>query len=64
MKMTYEQAEKRLEEIVSKLEEGSISLEESMELYEEGVKLSDFCMQKLNSAKQKIIGINEVGSSD
>ena len=60
MKMTYEQAEKRLEEIVSKLEEGAISLEESMKLYEEGIKLSEFCMQQLNNAKQKIIDINEV----
>ena len=60
MKMTYEQATKRLEEIVTKLEEGSIPLEESMKLYEEGVILSEFCMTKLNEAKQKIIDINEV----
>lgn len=64
MKMTYEQATKRLEEIVSKLEEGSISLEESMKLYEEGVKLSEFCMSKLNEAKQKIIDLNEVKNND
>ncbi len=62
--ITYEQATKRLEEIVSKLEEGSMSLEESMKLYEEGVTLSDFCMKKLNEAKQKIIDINEVKSND
>ena len=60
MKMTYEQAEKRLEEIVSILEEGSIPLEESMKLYEEGIKLSEFCMQQLKNAKQKIVDINEV----
>ena len=60
MKMTYEQAEKRLDEIVSRLEEGTIPLEESMKLYEEGIKLSEFCMNKLNDAKQKIIDINEV----
>ena len=60
MKMTYEQAEKRLEEIVSRLQEGTIPLEESMKIYEEGIKLSEFCMNKLNDAKQKIIDINEV----
>lgn len=60
MKMTYEQATKRLEEIVLKLEEGAVSLEESMKLYEEGINLSEFCMKKLNNAKQKIIDINEV----
>lgn len=64
MKITYEQATKRLEEIVSALEEGSMPLEESMKLYEEGVKLSEFCMQKLNAAKQKIIDINEVKNND
>ncbi len=64
MKMTYEQAEKRLGEIVLKLEEGAVPLEESMKLYEEGIKLSEFCMEKLNNAKQKIIDINEVKSND
>ena len=64
MKMTYEQATKKLEEIVSKLEEGSMSLEESMKLYEEGVKLSEFCMTKLNEAKQKIVELNEVKNHD
>lgn len=64
MKITYEQATKRLEEIVSKLEEGTMSLDDSMKLYEEGIKLSDFCMHKLNDAKQKIIDINEVKNND
>ena len=60
MKLTYEHATKRLEEIVAKLEQGSTSLEDSMKLYEEGVKLSEFCLNKLDTAKQKIIDINEV----
>ena len=64
MKMTYEQAEKRLEEIVSRLQEGTIPLEESMKLYEEGIKLSEFCMNNLNDAKQKIIDINEVKNDE
>ncbi len=64
MKMTYEQATKRLEEIVEKLESGEMPLEESMKLYEEGVKLSDFCMKKLSEAKQKILDINEVNAND
>ena len=64
MKLTYEQATKRLEEIVSKLEEGTMSLEESLTIYEEGIKLSEFCMNKLESAKQKIIDINEVKNND
>lgn len=64
MKLTYEQAIKRLEEIVSRLEQGTISLDESIQLYEEGVKLSEFCLNKLETAKQKIININEVKIND
>ena len=64
MNLTYEQSVRRLEEIVSKLEEGSLSLEDSMSLYEEGIALSKFCMKKLNDAKQKIIDINEVKRND
>lgn len=64
MNLTYEQATKRLEEIVDKLEEGSLSLDESLSLYEEGIKLSEFCMKKLNTAKQKIISLNEAQNND
>ena len=64
MKLTYEQAIKRLEEIVCKLEEGALSLEESMKLYEEGAKLSEFCHVTLKEAKQKIIALNEVENND
>lgn len=51
--LTYEQALKKLEEIVNKLESGSISLDESIKLFEEGTKLADFCNTKLNAAEQK-----------
>ena len=51
--LTYEQAYKRLEEIVEKLENGSVPLEESMKLFEEGTKLANFCNSKLNAAEQK-----------
>ncbi|MBQ8765610.1 MAG: exodeoxyribonuclease VII small subunit [Clostridia bacterium] len=64
MNLTYEQATKRLEEIVSMLEEGTLPLEESLALYEEGTKLSEFCLKKLENAKQKIIDINEAVNND
>lgn len=60
MKLTYEQAVKRLEEIVSELEDGSLSIEESLKLYEEGAGLSDFCHKVLKDARQKITDLNEV----
>lgn len=52
--MSYEQAIKRLEEIVACLEKKDTPLEESMKLFEEGTKLAAFCEEKLTSAKQKI----------
>ncbi len=52
--MTYEQALKRLEEIVDLLEKKDTPLEESLKLFEEGTKLSSFCSEKLSKAKQKI----------
>ena len=63
--LTYEQAYKRLEEIVDKLENGSVPLEESMKLFEEGTKLANFCNSKLNTAEQKFTQlITENSESD
>ncbi len=53
-KMTYEQAIRRLEEIVDLLEKKDTPLEESIKLFEEGTDLAAFCGEKLSSAKQKI----------
>ncbi len=58
-KMTYENAVKRLEEIVSLLEKNEVTLEESMKLFEEGMKLSAFCNEQLTNAKQKITEISK-----
>ena len=52
--LKFEGALERLEEIVRKLEEGEIPLEESLKLFEEGVKLSRLCDQKLQAAERRI----------
>lgn len=52
--MTFEQAMKRLEEIVRLLESGELSLDETIRLYEEGQRLRQFCEQKLNEAEKRI----------
>ncbi|MBR2176468.1 MAG: exodeoxyribonuclease VII small subunit [Clostridia bacterium] len=57
-KFDYEKSVERLEEIVSKLEDGNLSLEESMKLFEEGTKLSAACYDVLKKAEQKITDIN------
>lgn len=58
MELNYENAVKRLEEIVVMLEDGTLPLEESLKLYEEGAKLADFCNKTLKEARQKITNIN------
>jgi exodeoxyribonuclease VII small subunit len=51
---TFEQAMNRLEEISQNLESGDIPLEESIKLYEEGIKLVEFCQRKLTEAEKKV----------
>ncbi len=52
--VSFEEAYKKLEEIAAKLESPEISLDESIALFEEGVKLSKYCSEVLEKAKQKI----------
>jgi len=53
-KHTFEASLKRLEEIVSKLEQGEVPLEDSIKLYEEGLALSKSCIEKLTQAELKL----------
>ena len=46
-KMTFEQAIKRLEEIVNLLENNETSLDDSVELFQEGVQLSQNKVSKI-----------------
>lgn len=52
--MKFEDALKRLEEIVRSLEGGQSPLDQSLELYEEAVALVKVCNQRLDSAQQKV----------
>jgi exodeoxyribonuclease VII small subunit len=60
--LTFEEALKRLEEIVETLEGGNSSLEESIKLYEEGMALGKSCMTQLNEAKLKLKKIQKNSS--
>ncbi|HZK42229.1 MAG TPA: exodeoxyribonuclease VII small subunit [Clostridia bacterium] len=53
--MTYEEAIKRLEEIVSLLERSEQALDQSMDLFREGVALASFCRTKLDTMKEEIV---------
>lgn len=53
-KMTYEEALKRLEEIVRRLENEEIPLEESLTCFQEGVRLSRYCREKLAEIEYRV----------
>ena len=51
---SFEKSLEKLEDIVSKLEDGDLPLDESLKLFEEGVKLSRECQERLANAERKI----------
>ena len=53
-KLSFEEAMKRLEEIVGHLEKGDIPLEDSLKLFEEGSQLLAQCSGMLEEAEQKV----------
>jgi exodeoxyribonuclease VII small subunit len=53
-KERFEDALNKLEKIVSQLEQGDTSLEESLKLFEEGVRLSRLCNEKLDEAEKRV----------
>ena len=52
--MKFEEAIRRLGEIVRALENGEVALDDSIALFEEGMKLSKKCTEILETAEQKV----------
>ena len=50
----FETSLEELERIVRELEQGELTLEKSLELFEQGVKLSRECQERLNQAERRI----------
>lgn len=50
----FEASLKKLEEIVKRMETGSLPLEDSLKAFEEGVKLAAFCSSKLDDAERRV----------
>ncbi|PAU95265.1 exodeoxyribonuclease VII small subunit [Aliifodinibius salipaludis] len=61
---SFEEALKRLEDIVNQLEDESISLEKSIALYEEGIKLSKICTETLEEAELRIKKVADQHNDD
>jgi len=53
-KPTFEDAMKRLDDIVQELEGGTLGLDEALKTFQEGIKLSKFCAKKLDEAERKV----------
>lgn len=53
-KQTFEKAMKKLEQIVQELESGDLPLEKAINIFEEGVKLSKFCSNKLDETEKRV----------
>ena len=53
--LSFEDAMKRLDEIVTQMEQGSTTLDESLEMFEEGTALVKLCSKKLDDAELKVV---------
>ena len=54
MERSFESCLSELEGIVGKLENGDLPLEESLELFENGIRISRECREKLTKAERRI----------
>lgn len=58
--LTFEEAQKKLDEIIEKMQDKDVTLDESIVLYKEATELLKYCKDKLDEAKDKIIDIDEL----
>jgi exodeoxyribonuclease VII small subunit len=62
MEMSFEDAMRELEQVVSDLERGDVALEESIKLYGRGAELKKCCETKLKEAEEKVAAITIDGA--
>lgn len=63
--ITFEQAMEQLEKVVEKLEGGDVPLEKAINYYQEGMKLSKICNDKLTNVQAKMTQIiNDQGEME
>lgn len=58
--INFEEAIKKLEDEVKRLENGNMSLDESIASFEEAVKLVKICNEKLEKAERKVALLAEM----
>lgn len=52
--LSFEEALKRIEEIIKGLEEKDLDLEKALALYEEGIALIHYCEEKIKQARSRV----------
>ena len=57
--LKFEEGLKKLEELVTQLDNGDLSLEESISYYEIGIKLKSHCENLLKTAELKILKVSD-----
>lgn len=53
-KLSFEEALRKLESIVARLEKGESTLEDSINAFEEGMRLVQVCTEALNQAETRL----------
>ncbi|MBI3910748.1 MAG: exodeoxyribonuclease VII small subunit [Armatimonadetes bacterium] len=61
--LSFEDAMRRLEEIVAALESGNLNLADSLAQFEEGMALARACEQQLQEAESKVELLTNSGSA-
>ena len=62
--LKYEEALKRLEQLVAELEQSELDLETRLKKFEEGTKLARLLFKKLDQAKKKVELLVKVSSGE
>ena len=50
----FEENFKKLEQVVNRLENGDLPLEDAVKLFEEGMRLSRLCSERLSEVQKKV----------
>jgi exodeoxyribonuclease VII small subunit len=62
--LSFEEAMKRIEQIVAALEKGDLPLDKSIDEFEEAVTLARLCQSKLRSAQARIAKLVKTEDDD
>lgn len=62
--LSLEAAFEQVEGTIALLEEENITLEESFRAYQEGMKLLQYCNDKIDKVEKQVLKINEDGGLD